>query len=214
MQPAETARDWDVLLIGGVSGAGKTTAAVELARQLAIPWLGVDDLRLAFQCSRVTLPAKTDSLYFFLDTPGVWSYPPERLRDELIAVAGVMTPAIEVVIENHLHNAGPLIIEGDGVHPALVERELPRQRIASGRLRAVFVHEPDESMLLGNFLARARAVEGRSEAELRREACAKALFSEWIAREAARCGLPVIASQPFGSLAQRILAAAALPHPG
>ncbi len=38
---------WDVLLIGGTSGIGKTTIARQLGLQLGLPWLQVDDLRLA-----------------------------------------------------------------------------------------------------------------------------------------------------------------------
>lgn len=83
--------NWLVLLVGGHSGAGKTTAVRILAEQLGIAWLMVDDLRLALQRSRVTLPARTAALYFF-DDPDVWWLAPERLRDELIAVGEVMSP--------------------------------------------------------------------------------------------------------------------------
>lgn len=41
--------DWTVLLIGGPSGRGKTTAARRIGTRLGVPWLQVDDLRLALQ---------------------------------------------------------------------------------------------------------------------------------------------------------------------
>lgn len=205
---AEPNRPWEVLLIGGVSGAGKSTAAAELARRLAIPWLGVDDLRLALQWSRVSLPERTEELYFFLDTPAVWTLPPERLRDALIAIAEIMSPAVEIVTESHLFTGVPLIIEGDGIHPALLARETLQSRAANGRLRAVFVHEPDENALFANYLDRERGIDAQAEAELRNEARAKTLFSAWIAREAERYGLPVIPSRPFETLGDRIALAA------
>lgn len=203
-------RSWDVLLIGGVSGAGKTVAAAELARRLAIPWIGVDDLRLALQWTRVRLPEpeQTEALYFFLDTPDVWSLPAERLRDGLIAVGEIMSPAIEVVISNHLGNAGPVILEGDGILPSLAGRSEVKAGIESGRVRLVFLHEPDPDRLQANYLQRNRFPEGRSDEDLRAEARAKALFSDWVATEAHNHELPVIDSRPFDSLLDRILSAA------
>ena len=203
-------RTWEVLLIGGVSGAGKTLAAAELARRLAIPWIGVDDLRLALQWTRVRLPEpeQTEALYFFLDTPDVWSLPAERLRDGLIAVGEIMSPAIEVVVGNHLGNAGPVILEGDGILPSLADRSEIKAGIESGRVRIVFIHEPDPERLYANYLQRDRFLEGRSETELRAEARAKALFSDWIAADARKRELPVIDSRPFGTLIERIAAVA------
>ena len=205
-------RSWDVLLIGGVSGAGKTTAAEELGRRLSIPWIGVDDLRLAFQWSRVSLPERTDALYFFLDTPDVWSQPPNRLRDGLIDIGELMSPAIEVVVGNHLDNAGPVIIEGDGVLPSIVERPEIRAGIDAGRVRTVFVSEGDVERLYRNYRARPRGPGERPDEELRAEARAKTLFNAWLAEEAGRRHLPVIPSQPFASLPDRILAAADSSH--
>lgn len=198
---------WEILLIGGVSGSGKTMAARELSRRLAIPWLGVDDLRLALQWTRVRLPeqAETDALYFFLDTPDVRSLPPERLRDGLIEVSQLMAPAIEIVVSNHLDNAGPLIIEGDGILPSIVERPEIQRGLAPGRVRVIFLHEDDEQQLFENYRARIRGPSARPDAELRPEARVKAMFSAWVMEEARAHDLPVLASQPFERLAERIL---------
>ena len=75
---------WMVLLIGGSSGVGKTMVAKQLGLRFDASWLQVDDVRLAFQRSRVTLAERTAALYFFLETPHIWTLPPERLRDGLI----------------------------------------------------------------------------------------------------------------------------------
>jgi 2-phosphoglycerate kinase len=200
-----------VLLIGGQSGVGKTTAAEEIGRQLSIPWLMVDDLRLAFQRSRVTLPAGTDDLYFFADIEEpskrhVWQQSPERLRDALIAVGDVMASAIEAVILHHLSQRHPVIVEGDGILPSLLTRPLVREQSSAGILHPVFVTEQDEEALLQNMLARGRGIDTMTMQEVRTEAHAKVLFGQWISDEAHRLGLPVIESRPFDTLAQRILA--------
>ena len=99
MSPHRT--DWMVLLIGGPSGVGKTIVAKQIGLRFGIPWLQVDDLRLALQWSRVTLPQNTEALYFFEKTPHVWQLPAECLCDGLIALGQVMSPALEIVIANH-----------------------------------------------------------------------------------------------------------------
>lgn len=54
---------WCVLLIGGLSALGKTVASKRIGRSLGVPWTQVDDLRLAFQRARVSLPeSKAPSL--------------------------------------------------------------------------------------------------------------------------------------------------------
>lgn len=139
--------DYPVLLLGGVSGTGKSTAAREIGQRFGIPWLQVDDLRLAFQRSRVTLPQGTGALHYFADIetkPDIWRQPPERLRDTLSAVGHAMSPALEAVIENHVDQREPIVIEGDGIVPALIDRPSVRQRFDRRQVQAVFLVEPDE----------------------------------------------------------------------
>ncbi len=205
---AADGRGWDVLLIGGPSGVGKTIAAERLGRHSGVPWLQVDDLRLALQFSGATLPHNTAALYFFLQTPDVWRLPPERLRDGLIAVGEVMAPAIEIVIANHVDSPAPLVIEGDGILPSLCSRPLVRDRITGGHVRMVCVVEPDETVIFANMLARSRGIAGVPEADLRAEARSKWLFGEWLAREASQHAVPLVAARPWDTLPERIVAAA------
>lgn len=205
-------RDQWVLLIGGPSGSGKTTVADAIGRRFSIPWLMVDDLRLAFQYSQVALPTGTDALYFFADIDGpkrhVWRASPERLRDALIAVGNVMAPAIEIVILHHLDQRRPIVIEGDGILPSLLTRPRLQDWMRSGNIRAVFITEPDDEVLLRNMLARGRGVDAMSMDNMRTEVRAKALFSYWVETEARRLDLPVVSSCPLDNLVQRILTVA------
>jgi 2-phosphoglycerate kinase len=135
--------DWLVLLIGGPSGVGKTTVAPEIARRLGAAWLMVDDLRLALARSGVSIP-NADRVGSF-DAPG-----------GLLSLGELMTPAIEVVIENHVDGRIPVVIEGDGVLPSLLDRPSVRTRATDGRVRAVFLCESDEEALYASHRARPR----------------------------------------------------------
>jgi 2-phosphoglycerate kinase len=194
-----------VFLIGGASGVGKTLVAQQLGQRFGASWLAIDDLRLAFQYSHVTLPERTNALYFFLETPDIWTQPPESLRDGLIAVGEVMSPALEIVVANHVDTSAPVVIEGDGILPSLFAAPSVQDRARHGLVQAVFLIEPEEDVLLDNIIARGRGTTGRPEAELRTEAHAKWLYGQWLAREAHRYGLPVLHPRPWLTLLERII---------
>jgi len=196
-----------VLLIGGASGVGKTRVAKQLGLRLGRSWLHVDDVRLSFQRSRVTLPERTEALYYFEETPALWTLPPERLRDGLIGVGQVLSPALEVIIENHVDTVAPVVIEGDAILPSLWSRPSVQDRVSKGHVQAVFLVETEEEVVLTNIAARGRGVGGRPETQLRTEARAKWLYGQWLAEEAHRYGLPVLGPRPWSTLVERILSA-------
>jgi 2-phosphoglycerate kinase len=202
-----------VLLIGGASGVGKSVVANQLGLRLGASWLHVDDLRLAFQRSRVMLPERTEALYFFEEKPEIWTMPPELLRDGLIGVGQVLSPALEVIIENHVDTVAPVVIEGDAILPSLLSRPTVRDRVSDGHVQAVFLVETEEEVVFANIVARDRGMGGRREAELRTEARAKWLYGQWLADEAHRYGLPVLEPRPWSTLVERILAARSATEP-
>jgi len=199
---------WRVLLLGGASGSGKSTVAERLGLRLGIPWLQVDDFRLALQYSRVSLPENTEALYFLERTSEVWHLSPKRLCDALIAVSEVMAPAIDIVVRNHVDTDAPCLIEGDGILPSLLARSGVRERAKRGLVRAVFLVEPDEDTILSNFAAPARHDPGLAAGDLRTEARAKWLYGQWLRAEAAANDVPVVEPRPWVTLPDRILAAA------
>ena len=185
---------WFVLLIGGPSGIGKTTVAAQVAQRLDVPWLMVDDLRLALMRSGLPIP----------DNPHAEPFDP---KDGLVAVGEAVAPAIEVVIENHVDQRLPVIVEGDGILPSLFERDSVRHRATNGRIRAVYLTEPDPDALYANLVARS-ADTWRDD--LRWYARRSAAFGEWLRAEAARRGLPVVRARPWDTLVDRILSASGM----
>lgn len=193
-----------VLLIGGVSGVGKSEAAATLSRRFGIPWLQVDDLRLALQFSGLVAREQHPALFSFLDRSD-WQTTPENYRDKLIAVGRTITHALRIVVESHLATDVPVIIEGDGILPefaATIAREYDE-----GAVRSVFVIEDNTDFLLNNMLRRGRELDNRATSETRRtESQAKALYSRWLEEEARRYHLPTLRPLPWETLIERILA--------
>ncbi len=150
--------NWTILLVGGSSGVGKTSVARQLGQRLGVPWLQVDDLRLSLQRSLTCLlPEQTLAALDFFDFhkhPAVWQLSPEQICQGLIKVSKAMLPALEVVVVNHIDTDAPLIIEGDGILPALFARLSVQNR--NGGVQAVFLIEPEEDMIRANIFARKR----------------------------------------------------------
>lgn len=108
-------------------GVGKTVIAKRVGLHYGIPWLQVDDLRLALQSSHVTLPTNTEALYFFTETSDVWQLSSEQLCDSLITVGEAMSPAIKIVVASHVDTAVPIVIEGDGILVLVIVRTICNQ---------------------------------------------------------------------------------------
>ena len=196
-------RDWVVLLIGGHSATGKTSVSEHIGWSFGVPWMMVDDLRLAFQRARATLPEGTEALYF--DTVSdYWNREPEEQRDGLIAVGEALSPSLEAVIENHVDQSQPIVIEGDGILPSLLSRPSVLERKKA--IRTAFLVEPDEPEILRNVLARSRGVLGRSQQVLHNQARSSWLFGQWIGEEAALYDLPIVEPRPWETLQERVLA--------
>ncbi len=179
-------------------------AAASLARQLGISWLQVDDLRLALQFSGLISRKQHPELFFFLDRED-WQVSPEVYRDKLIAVARIISGALRIVVESHIATSVPVILEGDGIVPefaAKIAREYDE-----GQVRSVFIVENDEKVLLANMLKRGRGFDASALAERQNETRGKALFSDWIEREAERYGLPIVPPLPWETLPERSLSA-------
>jgi 2-phosphoglycerate kinase len=205
--------DWRVLLIGGNSGTGKTVVAHEIAHRFGASVLLVDDIRLALQ--RITIPEHQPALHYFLSDSAVWQRPSELLVEGWIGVAKVVSYAIEIVIAHHIAvaEAGPVVIEGDGILPSLAAQDqfaglnhfqgLTVQQM----VRSVFLFEPDEEVLLTNMQSRDRGFDELPSAEQRVQARASWLYGQWLRQEALAHELPAVPARPWETLTERVLAA-------
>ena len=191
---------WQVLLIAGCSGSGKTRLAEQLGRSLQVSVMQADDVRIALQ--RIVRPPRAD-LHAFVCTPDIWQRPPEELARLLVAVGEVVSEAVRDIIGHHVITNHPLILEGDGLLPAVAADCI--REYGSGHVRAVLVDEPELTALEANMRARGRGFleqpEDLQATQVRMSWC----YANWLRAEARRHGLPVVAARPFGDLAERVL---------
>ena len=212
---SEATATWQVLLIGGGSGVGKSVAAQDLAKTLQISPMLVDDIRIAIQA--VTSPSQLPALHYFLSTENAVTLPTEAFITGLIGVGRTLIPALRDVISHHVAvpTAGRLILEGDGILPELMDglhlSDVNGAALVGGatNVRSVFLYEADEAQLLRNFVARDRGFNQGATAEQRQYVHTIWHFGRWVKAEAARYSLPVVPARPYATLVQRILAAVA-----
>lgn len=198
---------WKVLVLFGPSGVGKSTAAAEIARRTGTTWLQVDDLRLTLQFSDASLPARTEDLYYFERTPGIWRRPVDELRQGFINVAEVMASAVRTIIHSHVVTDAPMVIEGDGILPSLVDDPLLRPLVDAGVIRVSCVATPGVDALFENLVGRGRGIEVNEPEKHRIQAGANHAFGVWLEQEARRLGIPVVTPLPFTSLPDRVMEA-------
>jgi 2-phosphoglycerate kinase len=197
---AENKRSWDVLLLGGASGTGKTRVSYPLARRFAVGITEVDDLHLVLEC--LTTPAQQPVLHYWRTHPDAAQLPAEQIVELLIAVSRVLSPAITAVIAKHLDTQTPLVLEGDFLLPELPAGQEEAKGLKTDRVRGVFLYEPDERQLLQNFAGR------EPEAgEQRKRAYVSWLYGQWLKAECERLGVAAIPARPWETLLDRISAA-------
>lgn len=185
-------REWTVLLIGGASGVGKTSVSYRAAQYFGVGITEVDDFQVILE--KMTTPEQQPALHFWNTHPNPTTLTPKEIFEQGLEVGEAMNPALEAVIENHIDEQQPIVLEGDFIHPSLAAQY-------KDHVRAVVIHEPNESQIVANFLSR----EPDEKTQTFR-ARVSWLKGEWLKREAEQLGLPVLMSRPWGTLLDRLIA--------
>lgn len=202
--------DSTVLLLGGSSGVGKTRLAAQLASRLGVNWLAADDLRLALQ--RATRGTALPALHAFFDELPTLSA--AAMASRYVAVAEIVSHALEIIIAHHVATASPVLIEGDTVLPALAAQRSFANLPTVTQVRGLFLVEPDAAAIRRNTLARGRGAEALSAEEVEAHVGFSWQYGQWLAAEAAAHHLPVIAPQPYATLEERALQALGVTQAG
>ena len=190
---AESNRNWSVLLLGGPSGAGKTSVSYALARRFGVGISEIDDLYIV--AKDFTTPAQQPALHAWDTHPRAHDLAAEQILEMHIAACRVMSASIEAVVANHLETDTPIVLEGDYLLP-----EVPA-RIRS-RVAAVFLYEPDEAQIVRNFAQ--REPDGGEQAKRARVSW---LFGRWLKDECRRLDLLALPARPWTTVVDRIVEA-------
>jgi 2-phosphoglycerate kinase len=145
-------RSWEVLLIGGASGTGKTSVAYRLAHHFAVAITAIDDFQVILE--RMTTPEQQPVLHFWRTHPAPGTLTAEEIMRQGLEVSRAMAPALEAVIGDHLDTKVPIVLEGDFIAPMLAARSSFDGQSNAGRVRAAFLYEPDETQIRDNFSQR------------------------------------------------------------
>jgi 2-phosphoglycerate kinase len=189
-----------VLLIGGASGTGKTRLSYRLAQEFGTGITEVDDFQVVLE--RMTTPEQQPALHFWRTHPDPGSLSAEDIHQQGLGILDVMLPALEAVVENHLEEGKPVILEGDFIHPALAARDAFGEQANDGRVAAVFLDEPDEDQVVRNFLSREPAT-GSQKTRAR----VSVLRAAWIRRACTELGIPSVPARPWETLFERVIEA-------
>lgn len=179
-----------MILLLGAAGVGKSSVSYPLAVRLGWPVVEVDDIVEALQA--MTTPEQLPDLHYWATHPEAAQLPVDGIVRLQIRTARALRPAVRAVIDNHLQTNTPVLIEGDYLLPV----------VDTPGVRAVMLHEPDAAQIAANFLVREPgAGQQQKRAEVGRE------YGEWLAREAAAVGVPVVPARPWATSLERVLAA-------
>jgi 2-phosphoglycerate kinase len=193
-------RRWQVLLLGGASGVGKTAVSYRLAHHFAVGITDVDDFQVLLE--RMTTPEQQPALHWRRTSAAFARASARQVMEQSLEIGRSMRPGLEGVIACHLHEGTPVVLQGDHLLPDLASQASFSGQANDGRVQAVFLHEPDEQQILANYLAR----EPRLGPQVKR-ARVSWLKSQWLKQEAERCGFPVVASRPWDNVLERLIAA-------
>lgn len=191
-------RSWDILLIGGASGTGKTSVSYRIAHYFGVGITEIDDFHVVLE--RMTTPEQQPILHYWNTNPDAAQLTPKEIVKLTVAVGEVMAPALEAVIANHLESDAPVVLEGDYLLPSLAAKREFAGRFNGGQVRAIFLHEPEEAQIAANYLRR------EPEAgEQNFRAHVSWLYGEWLRLEAERLGVTVLPARPWETLFERVV---------
>jgi len=182
-------RNWDILMIGGASGCGKTSISHQIARHYNIDLVRVDDFQVILEA--MTTPETLPELHYWDMHPNWRDEGIENAVKRLVDVGLVLIPGLTAVIKDHMDEKIPMVLEGDFILPELIKA------FDSPRIKSVFIYEPSREQILQNYLAREGAVQ-----EFRADV--SHAYGNWLAQSCEKHGIQVVESRPWDSLMERV----------
>ncbi|MGB4661261.1 MAG: hypothetical protein WBI07_18965, partial [Mobilitalea sp.] len=111
----------------------------------------------------------------------------------LIDVSKEMIPVLKALVNRHLEDNLPIIIEGDFISPEIIKS------FENPEVKAIFVNETDINQILQNYLSR----EGGDLQHYRAEI--SIAYGKWIEDACNQKGISVVESRPWDTVLTRVL---------
>jgi 2-phosphoglycerate kinase len=194
-----------LLLVGGSAGTGKSTVAKTVATRIGAAWLQLDTLWIAM---RDAAPRGSEEQRRLDIDRRIRAHtePAEVLLAHHIVASAMVCAALPHALAFELQTHSIVVADGAWLLPEFVlGLELADVDIAS-----VFLHEPDRGVL-------ERAMSSRRDVAMVASWHAESvqvawLYGNWLADQTRAASLPVVASRPYETAPDRILALAGLPQ--
>jgi 2-phosphoglycerate kinase len=184
-------RNWTVLFIGGASGTGKSSLAYEIAHFYGVNVLEVDDVYLSVET--VTTKEHFPAIHYWNTGINWKDIGVEGNLNWLIDVGKEMIPVLKELVNRHLEDKLPIIIEGDFINPEFTKS------FENPEVKSIFVNETDQNQITQNYLSR----EGGDLQHYRAEI--SIAYGKWIANICSQNGISVIESRPWDTALTRAI---------
>jgi 2-phosphoglycerate kinase len=184
-------RNWTVLFIGGASGTGKSSIAYEIARFYGVNVLEVDDVYLSVET--VTTKESFPAIHYWNTGVNWKDVGVDSNVNWLIDVSKEMIPVLKELVNRHIEDKLPIIIEGDFIYPEFAKS------FENPEVKSIFVNETDINQILQNYLAR----EGGDLQHYRAEI--SIAYGKWLVHSCNQSDIKVIESRPWDTILKRSL---------
>lgn len=189
-----------LFLIGGSAGAGKTTAARELARRLGAGWLQIDTVWITMQES---VPKDSEAYRTLrIDERIVNSTAPvELLVAAHVQASRMVCASLPRIVQFELQSHDALVADGAWLLPEFMSALALEDVLVIPAL----LYEPDPTHVKAAMDSRRRLKVVAPWHE--RSARASWAYGQWLASEADRFHVPIVAARPRETLFNRLSAA-------
>lgn len=188
-------RAFDILLIGGASGVGKSHISYQLSKIYGMNVIQVDD----FQCIVEHFTKEEDYPIFHYwnnHLEEARKQPMEKKLEIMISYANELSGVLELVIKNHLEEDRPMILEGDFISPLLCKKLIQDSEINT-RIKCLYIIEDDKEQIIQNYLTREGSLQAdRSELSLR--------YNNWIKDQIEGTEIVAVESTPWETSIDRV----------
>ena len=189
-------KDFDILIVCGASGTGKTNIAYQLGEYYKMNIVQVDD----FQCIIESATKEADYPVFHYwkeHFEEAIQQPMDKKLEIMISYANTLSQFIEIVVLNHLEENRPMIIEGDFITPDLCNK-LKNNPEINKRIKCILITEDSKEQIVQNYQKREGSIqEDRAELSNR--------YNNWLHNEASKYGISTVPSRPWRSVRKRAI---------